>query len=374
MCVFTYVHVSPVLTIVLLSVPLLLYRIYLSLLPKPIPGMPHNPEAVRSILGDAPSMLRETRETGETVAWMRKQSEKLNAPLCQVFMQPFSYPFLILADWREAQDVLTKRKEFDRSSWTKNLMSPIPDHHIRMSTGSEWKDARKLTQDLMIPAFLNNIAGPAIYAKVLDFVRLWEIKTELAGGRPFSAQIDMYHTVLDAVMAFTFGAGFQHAAVRPQSELLEGLDPGQKSALLKSGRPGDPVEFPTAALHESLDFCMAAGHVLEKLITSPSPKLTYWWECQKPAFKKILGAKDRFVKEGIDKAVAKARAHGDSEEWVSSAVDHMILREKTLAEKSGREPEYWDGRMRDEVSVYPAQPVSFFFFFFFFLGCHRRRC
>ncbi|KAI0115384.1 cytochrome P450 [Daldinia grandis] len=344
----TNVHLSPAVGFLFAGVAALLYGVYLRLLPKPIPGIPYNPEATRSLFGDAPSMLKETVKTGEFMAWMRKQSENMNAPLCQIFLRPLSKPTLVLADWREAQDVLMKRKDFDRSSFTRDLMAPIAHHHIRMSTGSEWKDARKLTQDLMIPAFLHKVASPAIYSKVLDFLHLWELKENLSEGRPFHAQTDIYHTILDSVCAFSFGASFEYAAVRPQSDLLESLTPEQKSAL--KGDIDDPIRFPEAALHENLEVSLTAGHVLEKLMNSAAPKFTLWWENMRPSFRKTLAAKDRFVMSQIDKSVKKMNANGTADDsWVRSAVDHMILRETVLAEKSGREPQFFSPSMSDEI-------------------------
>lgn len=41
------------------------YGVYLWLLPKPIPGIPFNPEAPRRLLGDLPSMLEDVKATGE---------------------------------------------------------------------------------------------------------------------------------------------------------------------------------------------------------------------------------------------------------------------------------------------------------------------
>lgn len=91
------------------------YAFYRWALPRPIPGIPYNKDAANSILGDAPDALRFS-ENSEIVTWMKETLIKLNEPMIQVFMKPFSKPWVIVADFREAQDVTSRRtREFDRA-------------------------------------------------------------------------------------------------------------------------------------------------------------------------------------------------------------------------------------------------------------------
>lgn len=91
------------------------YAFYRWALPKPIPGIPYNRDAANSILGDAPDALRFS-ENSEIVTWMKETLIKLDAPMIQVFMKPFSKPWVVVADFREAQDVTSRRtREFDRA-------------------------------------------------------------------------------------------------------------------------------------------------------------------------------------------------------------------------------------------------------------------
>jgi len=93
------------------------YAFYRWALPKPIPGIPYNKHAANSILGDAPEALRFS-EQSEIVTWMKETLIKLDAPMIQVFMKPFSKPWVVVADFREAQDVTTRRtREFDRAEY-----------------------------------------------------------------------------------------------------------------------------------------------------------------------------------------------------------------------------------------------------------------
>lgn len=153
----------------------LLYGLYQWLLPKPLPGIPYNEAAAKSLFGDVPSLVKEVSKTGDFAEFIRKQSKKHNSPIAQVFMKPFGKPTLLVCDFREAQDVLLHRgKEFDRSSFVGEVFDGAgKDHHIAKQTGPEWKARRKLLQDLMSPTFLNNVAAPAVYASSLNVLRLW---------------------------------------------------------------------------------------------------------------------------------------------------------------------------------------------------------
>ncbi|XWX00406.1 hypothetical protein V2A60_008426 [Cordyceps javanica] len=119
-----------------------LYAIYRRLLPHPLPGIPHDPQAAKSLMGDASDMLREVGVTRELNRWLAKQVIKFQAPLCQVFVEPFSKPLLLLADSVEAQDIMVRRREFDRSSFITDALAPPDGFHARMKTGASWRTTR----------------------------------------------------------------------------------------------------------------------------------------------------------------------------------------------------------------------------------------
>ncbi|KAA8567241.1 hypothetical protein EYC84_010281 [Monilinia fructicola] len=116
-------------TAVAAAVTIGVYCLYQWLLPKPIPGIAHNPKAIKSLFGDAPDMIKEVSVTGEFRVWCAKQVKKMNSPICQVFIRPFSQPWILLADFREAKDILTRRKEFDKSSFLSDGMACMGSFH-----------------------------------------------------------------------------------------------------------------------------------------------------------------------------------------------------------------------------------------------------
>jgi hypothetical protein len=144
---------------------LLLTLLYRAALPKPIPGIPYNHASARSIFGDIPGMMKWKAETRETFTWMTEQCKLLNAPMVQLFVKPFSLPWVIVTDARECLDVLTRRsKEFDRSSFTTDVVLPIlREHHFPFPSGPKQRAHRALLSDLMTPAFLNEVCR--IYIK-----------------------------------------------------------------------------------------------------------------------------------------------------------------------------------------------------------------
>lgn len=79
------------------------FLFYRWLIPKPIPGIPYNEEATKSIFGDIPSLVRHTKSSKIIVDWMSSHSERHNSPIVQVWIQLFGKPTVIVNDFREAQ-------------------------------------------------------------------------------------------------------------------------------------------------------------------------------------------------------------------------------------------------------------------------------
>jgi hypothetical protein len=322
---------------------LFLYGLYQWLLPKPLPGIPYNEAAAKSLFGDIPDLVNEVSKTGDFADYIRKQSKKHNSPLAQVFVKPFGKPTLLVCDFREAQDVLLHRgKEFDRSSFVGEVFDGAgKDHHIAMQTGPEWKARRKLLQDLMSPTFLNSVAAPAIYASSLHILKLWELKADLADGRPFSASMDIFHAALDAVIAFAFGKGFRENATATQTDLVASLD----RTAIGAGGPDDPVEFPSAKLGQVISSILWLTATVERVRGAASMRLKWWFIKQEPSYRDAQKKKDDAIHEELEKSAQALRENSQGgnnprdSSWVRSALDHMVDREARLAEKEGRRPD-----------------------------------
>ncbi|KAK1975245.1 cytochrome P450 [Colletotrichum cereale] len=115
--------------IVAATIGIALYALYQYLLPKPIAGIPYNPSALKSIFGDIPAMVKNCNGSpmrwmvSQGLRWMVSQGQRRNSPIFQVFVMPFAKPSVVVSDFRKAQDILMRRKEFDRSDFTIALLS-----------------------------------------------------------------------------------------------------------------------------------------------------------------------------------------------------------------------------------------------------------
>ncbi|KAK1598836.1 cytochrome P450 [Colletotrichum navitas] len=275
--------------------------------------------------------------------------KRRNSPIFQVFLVPFAKLAVVISDFREAQDILMRRKEFDRSDWTiDNLNGETPQFHINLKTGPEWKGRRRLLQNLMTSAFLSSVAAPNIYTSAANFEDMWKTKARLAGDRAFSADQDFYHAALDAVLDFRFGDSHPHRALKPQAELLTGQETQSVPAISATA---DPVEFPTAQPHEPIKAILAAGDLIQYITRSGLVKLAWWWTKLQPREKKLMDQRAQFVKEQTYHAIEKLQkdTDEDSEFWVMCAVDLIIHRERKFAKKKGREPIFWSSVMKDEL-------------------------
>ncbi|KAI1869817.1 uncharacterized protein JN550_005407 [Neoarthrinium moseri] len=328
------------------------YLVYQWALPKPIPGIPHNKASARRLLGDIPDLIETTSSSDLTLLnWMHNRVAAHNSPIIQVFLRPFGKPFVVVADFREAQDVNMRRKEFDRSPIMHEFFKGIiPNHHIHEQTNAVWKAHRRLLQDLMSPPFLNKVAAPAIYTDASNLIRLWELKASIADGRPFEITKDVHEAVLDAVLGFAFGPSLKARATLPNAELLGGLSTEEIQKVRGEDHltSGDAqISFPKASPDDLIRTLLDSTDSLADIHGSPVPQLrwhlvTKW----KPRFRRALRMKNRILAQELQKAVERM---GSAHSGARSAVEHMIERERKLAENDGRAPEYVSPVMVDET-------------------------
>ncbi|KAH6694019.1 cytochrome P450 [Plectosphaerella plurivora] len=330
------------------------YALYRRLLPKPIPGIPYNQEAVNSLLGDLPAMVRETVD-GSGLDWIVSQARNHPGPLFQIFLQPFGDPFLLLSDFREAQDVFLRRShEWDRSDWSIEMIGGVgAHHHINLKAGPVWKAHRRLVQDLMTPTFLHSVAAPNIYESVLDLIQLWDLKARESGGHPFSALDDIYDAAMDAVIAFSFGTQYPHRAVRPQLHILRDGDRAVLQKARDAASDGDAIVFPRAETHETIAATYKASKSIGEVINFPRARYGWYWKKFDLSERRATRIRHGYLKEqveaGVERLKARSQEDAEGEEWAKSAVDLMLDRETKFAAKEGREPVYWSPTMRDEI-------------------------
>lgn len=83
----------------LVTIGALLYLAYRWALPKPIPGIPNDETASKSLLGNVPELLRfKKNNDGNIVPWFFKKLTEKNAPMVQVWIKPLQPPAVIISD------------------------------------------------------------------------------------------------------------------------------------------------------------------------------------------------------------------------------------------------------------------------------------
>ncbi|KAJ8131111.1 hypothetical protein O1611_g2515 [Lasiodiplodia mahajangana] len=351
----------PSMIIVAIGLALFLYAGYRWALPKPLPGIPYNVEATKSLLGDAPALRREVSKTGDLVAWFLKQNQKAGSPISQIFLQPLGGPYILVSDWRTARDVMLHRtREFDRSSLMYTYFEGLLGRqHFILKTGPEWKLHRRVVDDTMSPAFLNNMASHTIYARSLDWVELWNIKARLAAGRPFKASQDIHYAVLDTVLGFSFGSQFPRSATKPQIERLARITPetlGRLSTTQAIAESDTVIDFPEDPIDEGLKSMLELLETLEEVKTAPSVALKWWFVKKTPAYRYRTQMKDECIRTEIKKAVDARNRHGhdsiqadENPSWMRCAVAIIVDREARNARREGRAPDFFSTVVMEEI-------------------------
>ncbi|OAA71633.1 cytochrome P450 monooxygenase [Cordyceps fumosorosea ARSEF 2679] len=328
------------------------------LLPRALPGIPHNAVATRSLLGDVMAIQREMPDN--ISEWVVRQGARHASPVYQVFLVPFGRPFVVVSDFREAQDILVRRAhEFDRSDLAIALLrGEMPSFHACLKTGPLWSARRRLLQDLMSPAFLHGVAAPNMYAGACRLLELWRVKRRIAGtGRPFAAALDLSYATLDALYEFGYGDGTDERALAEQLKLLGSLSEEAQNAIRGSAAPTEPVDFPRAPLAPAMDAMLRTMENIPTVAVTGFPDIVWRVLAWFPRVRRLRALKDQFIRDQVDKAVdrlSKAGEEGEDDDMggyskLKCALDLILLRERALAKKENRTPVYWSKTLKDEM-------------------------
>ncbi|KAH8896249.1 cytochrome P450 [Thozetella sp. PMI_491] len=323
-----------------------LYLLYYVLLPRPLPGIPYNKHATSTLLGDVPEILRRGRDEKHIFGWLASQTTKHRSPIVQVFVKPLSRPWVVITDPLESQDILLRRtKEFDRSRFFGELIGTVlPEQQNRLLTSDvRFKHNRNLVNPLMSPNFLNQVSGPAVYKSACALMKLWQVKCDLAMGRPFAAD-DITYCAVDSVLAIFFGLPSAESVINQRFNDLSGWNPETPK------NPDELVPFPEAAMPEVFESVLTLANSVNTQV-SPLPRLTSWVFRNLPRIKKLTAIKDQFISDKINEAVRDIESRGTdntADLHTRSALYTVLLREKELAAKEARQPEFQKRAIADE--------------------------
>ncbi|KAH8657998.1 cytochrome P450 [Xylariales sp. PMI_506] len=327
------------LTAALLTISYVGYRL---ILPKPLVGIPYNRDAAGKLFGDIPEMMGYVIRTKRIFCWLTSLTTRHQTPIVQAFIKPGSLPWVVVTDPFESQDILLRRtKVFDRSGFFGQLIGGIlPEQHIQfLSTDPRFKNNRNLINHLMAPTFINQVSAPEIYKAVVTLIKLWQVKCDKAAGRHFSAHHDITYVALDSIFASSFGLP------EPESITVQRLDAVSQSDPTIPEDPVTPLSFPEGDIPEIFSAVLTLANSVTDTQLSPAPELTSWVLRKLPYMKRATAVKDKYIR---DKVAESERLINNGVEKPQSALHSVLMRERDVAIKEDRQPDYYKRAIADE--------------------------
>ncbi|KAI0098779.1 cytochrome P450 [Nemania sp. FL0031] len=312
-----------------------------AIMPKPLVGIPYNRDAANKMFGDVPEMMGYIMREKRIFCWLTSLTTRHHSPIVQAFIKPGSLPWVVLTDPFETQDILLRRREFDRSSLFGDLIGGIlPEMHIQfLSSDMRFKHNRNLINHLMTPTFINKISAPEVYNSICTLIKIWQAKCRAAKGRPFSAHHDLAYAALDSIFASSFGLPEADSIIIKRLEAVLQWEPQIPPNI------DEPVNFPDGRIPEIFAAIVTLGDSLTDTQLSPAPALTSWVFQKFPYMKKAKAIKDNYIRNKVAESAALIDS-GDYE--ARSALHSVLLREREIASKEARQPDYYKHAISDE--------------------------
>lgn len=249
----------------------------------------------------------------------------------------------MVTDPFESQDILLRRiKEFDRSEFFGELINGIlPEQHIQfISTDPRFKNNRNLINHLMAPTFIRDVSAPEVYKAAVTQVKLWKLKCDMAKGRPFSAHHDVTFAVLDSIFASSFGLAESDSNTIQRIKALENFD------LKFPDDVDEPLSFPEGFTPEIFSAVLTLANSVTDTQLSPAPVFTSWAIRKFPYMRKAEAIKDKYILDKVEESLALMEDGHTTKP--KSALHSVLLRERDVAAKEGREPQYRKRAIADE--------------------------
>lgn len=290
--------------------------------------------------------------TTSSQCWLTSLTQRHNSPIIQAFIKPGSLPWVVVTDPYESQDILLRRtKEFDRSGFFGDLINGIlPEQHIQfLSNDDRFKKNRALINHLMAPSFISQVSAPEVYQAASTMIKVWQLKCELAQGRPFAAHHDITFLALDSIFASSFGLPEAESNTIQRLELIQNWKPSSPDVLAKE-KVDEPVPFPEEAnVPEVFSAVLTLANSVTDTQLSPAPRLTSWVIRKFPYMRKATAIKDAYIQSKTEECIALIESSSsENTQQPKSALHSVLLRERDLALKEGRSPNYRRRGIADE--------------------------
>ncbi|RYP45088.1 hypothetical protein DL768_008519 [Monosporascus sp. mg162] len=186
----------------------------------------------------------------------------------------------------------------------------------------------------MSPAFLNGVVAPALHAKTLGMLELWQERARLAKGRPFEGDHDLFRATLDIILAATFE--LEAGSIAAHKKLLSQLD----EIKLPADRD-TPIVFPDAKDPREFTSIRSLLDSVEIGLNSPLPTTHMKFALKfYPELSSARKYKDAMIGNRVQKAWEKFSNNPDRNDGVKCAVDLLIQRQAQMAGKENRDMAY----------------------------------
>ena len=161
----------------------------------------------------------------------------------------------------------------------------------------------------------------------------------LAEGHPFSGEEDIDNAALDTIWAAAVGS--EAGTTKSQLDLLTSIPRLDLAEDIDS-----PVIFPKVPHPDDVVCIRTVINSVEVGLSSPAPRLSYWFYKKIPRVKRAFDVKDSMLDNAMKDAEARL---GDVDDAVKSAMDFILQREILLAKKEGRPVRVDKTVLKDEL-------------------------
>ncbi|KAG9128593.1 hypothetical protein FRC07_000026 [Ceratobasidium sp. 392] len=315
--------------------------VYLGLLPKPLPNVPHNP--VAGIMGDIPEMTSFMEGGKKNIVDYFASMIAKHGPICQVMVSRTN--IVIVAENSEYERLLLKTKSLEQSRWTNAVFgSVIPTSQISLPTNEMWRRHRQLTGPSMSRRYLERMSV-RISAAANNLVRLWTKKVELVGDKVFDAHNDMRVAIMDTILSITIGNSPSFV------DVVYASLPASSASLAS-----DKVlaQFPQSSLPPLQQSLRAMMEILESIQFSPFPigvsRLLTW---MLPSRRRSYHTISDFLGKKIAEARVRETELQSAKQGEGLATDADCIVDM-IAQREAREgvETFSDGELLDELITY----------------------
>ncbi|KAF6837092.1 cytochrome p450 [Colletotrichum musicola] len=190
----------------------------------------------------------------------------------------------------------------------------------------------------MAPTFITQVSAPEVYKSISTLIRLWKIKCEQAGDRPFSVHHDVTYAALDSIFASSFGLPEPESITIQQLKAVKGKLPTVSEASAEALFSEGDLPSPFSAI-------LTLTSSVTDTQLSPAPVLTSWVLRKLSYMRRAIAVKEKYIQDKVYEAL-KLVEDGNTEP--RSALHSVLLRERELADKESRKPDYYKRSIFDE--------------------------